>query len=209
MSSACNGLADEPQLGLRMHGDIGQAGIHGIGQRVAAHELLHHAIFERMKTDHGQPAVRRQALERSVERGLEFLQLAVDVDAQRLENASRRMLVPLGAARDARDHLGKLQRALERLGLAVRDDGARDARRHALLAKFTKNADQFLERRAVDHVGGAHPLARRHAHVERAVLHEAEAARRVVDLRRGNAEVEENAVELESRLNLIGNGRER
>ena len=57
-----------------------------------------------------------------------------------------------------------------------------------------------LERRAVDDIGGAQALARRHAHVERSVLHEAEAARGIVELRRGDAEIEQDAVELEARL---------
>src|SRR5580700_2938833 len=118
-----------------------------------------------MKADHGQPAMRRQALERSIERGLELLELAVDMNAQRLEDACGGMLVPLGAARDARDHLGQLQCAFEWPYLAIRNDGARNSRRHALLAELTENADQFLERRVIDHVCGAHPLARRHTHI--------------------------------------------
>ena len=127
---------------------------------MAAHELLHHAIFERVKADHGQAAGRRQALERAVERGLDLLELAVHINAQRLEHARGGMLVPLAAAGDARDHLRQFERALERFFLAVRDDGARDARREALLAEFTKYTDEFCQRRAVDHVRGAHALAR-------------------------------------------------
>src|SRR5205085_12674911 len=42
--------------------------------------------------------------------------------------------------------------------------------------------------------GGAWPRARIHAHVERTVGAKREAARRVVELRRGHAEVEEHAV---------------
>src|SRR5258708_9590944 len=119
------------------------------------------------------------------------------------------MLVPLRAALNARDHLRQFERALERLFPAIRDDGARDARRVAFLAEFTENADQLVEWCAVDHVRGADPLAGGHAHVERTVLHEAEAACRIVDLRRGDAEVEENAVGFESWPHLIGNAFER
>ena len=42
-----------------------------------------------------------------------------------------------------------------------------------------------------------------HAHVERSVLHEAEAARGIVELRRGHAEIEQDAVELEAGLDLV------
>ena len=59
------------------------------------------------------------------------------------------------------------------------------------------------KRRAVDHVGGAHPDARRHAHVERPVLREAEAARGIVELRRGHAQIEQDAVELETGFDLV------
>ncbi len=97
-----------------------------------------------MKTDHRQPAVRREARERRVERRLQLLQFAVDVNAQRLEHPRRRMLVRVSlAARDARDHFGQLQRALERLGVAIGDDGARNARREALFAEVAKDADEF------------------------------------------------------------------
>ena len=44
------------------------------------------------------------------------------------------------------------------------------------------------------------PFARAHAHVERPVVHEAEAALGVVELRRGDAEIEQNAVEFEAGL---------
>jgi hypothetical protein len=53
------------------------------------------------------------------------------------------------------------------------------------------------------------PVAAAHAHVQGTVLHEAEAALGVVELRRGDTEVEQNAVELESGAHAVGAGRER
>src|ERR1700742_5372866 len=117
--------------------------------------MLSHAIFQRVKTDARQTALGRQPFQRRVEAHLELLELAVDVNAQRLKNAGRGMLVALAAARHPRNHVGKLEGALERLFCAVGDDGARNARREALLAELAKNADQLLERRAVDPIGGA------------------------------------------------------
>ena len=137
------------------------------------------------------------------ESGLEFGELAVHVDAQGLKHARGRMLVALLAAGDPRNHPGQLQGALEGLRFAVLDDGARDARRLALLAVFAKDADQLIQGSAVDDIGGARADARRHAHIQRPVLHEAEAARGIVELRRGDAQIEQDAVELEARFDLV------
>ena len=93
---------------------------------------------------------------------------------------------------------------------AVRDDGARDARREAFLAEFAKDPDELvLARRALTTSAALSPSPGRHAHVERSVLHEAEAARGVVELRRGDAEVEQDAVELEAGLHPVGARAER
>src|SRR5271165_2439031 len=70
-----NRLADELELGTRARRHLWQPGVHGIGERMAAHELLHHAVLERMKTDDGEPALRRQAFECSFEPGLELGEL--------------------------------------------------------------------------------------------------------------------------------------
>ena len=96
----------------------------------------------------------------------------------------------------------------ERPGSAVGDDGARDARRQSLLAEFSKYANQLGFGGAVDHVGGARALILVHAHIERPVVHEAEAAGGVVELRRGDAQIEQHAVEFEAGLDLIGARRE-
>src|ERR1700719_4548650 len=98
------------------------------------------------------------------------------------------MLVTLLAARNPGNHFGEFKRALEGLLLTVSDDGARDARRLALFAEFAKYTDEFLERRTVDHVRGAHALAGRHAHIARPVLHERETPGRILALARGPPE---------------------
>jgi hypothetical protein len=106
-----------------------QARIHGIGQGMAAHELLDDAILERMKADDREPPVRRRRASAASSAEFEFAELVVDVDAQRLKHARRRMLVRSRLGCDARDHLRELQRALERRASPVGDDCARDARR--------------------------------------------------------------------------------
>jgi hypothetical protein len=161
-----------------------------------------------MEADHCEATAGRQPRERRVERGLQFGELAIDVNAQRLEHAGGRMLVALLAAGDARDHLGELGRALERPHATILHDGARDARRQALFAVLAKDSDELGQRRAVDDIGGALPRTRRHAHVERTVLQETEAALGVIELRGGDAQIEQDAVELEPRLDLVGTTRQ-
>ena len=124
----------------------------------------------------------------------EFAELVVDRDAQRLKGA-RRGMGELAAPRrrDPRDHPGELQRRGERLCLAVGDDGARDPARGALLAEMKQNVgDRRLVLVAQD-VGGR-TAAASHAHIEGRVEAQREAARRLVELHRRNADVEHDAV---------------
>ena len=124
----------------------------------------------------------------------EFAKLVVDGNAQSLEGA-RRGMGELAAPRrrDAGDEGGKLQRRCERLRLAVGDDGAGDPPRGALLAEVKQNVgDRRLILLAED-VGGR-TAACPHAHVEGSVEAQREAARRLVELHRGNANVEHNSI---------------
>ena len=74
-------------------------------------ELLDDAVFERVEADHREAAADREQLERAVERAPQLAELVVDVHAQRLEGARRRMLAGLARAHRARHQLGELQGA--------------------------------------------------------------------------------------------------
>ena len=74
------------------------------------------------------------------------------------------------------------------------DDRARDPARRALLAVALEDRRKGRFVGLVDQLGGAQALAR-HPHVERAVGGEGKAALRVLELVRGQAEVEHDAVE--------------
>ena len=80
------------------------------------------------------------------------------------------------------------------LGATRLDDGAGDGARMALLAENENDVGEIALARRVDHVGRARPLAA-HAHVERPVEAEGEAALGIVELHRRNAEVEHHAVD--------------
>ena len=92
------------------------------------------------------------------------------------------------------DEIGELPCRLEGLPAARLDDGARDRAGAALLAVVVEDVGEFRFRRLVDEVGGARALAL-HAHVERAVAAEREAALRLVELHGGDADVEHDAVD--------------
>ncbi len=68
----------------------------------------------------------------------------------------------------------------------------------AFLAQKIENAGQIAGLETVDHVGSARPFFR-HAHVERTVLLEGEAALGLIDLHRRHANIEHNAVHLAAR----------
>ena len=95
--------------------------------------------------------------------------------------------------RHPRNHSGELQRRGEGLCLAVGDDGARDPARSALLAEMKQNVGdrRFI---FVAQDVGCRTAASSHAHVERRIEAQREAARRLVELHRRNADVEHDAV---------------
>src|SRR5690606_35891307 len=99
------------------------------------------------------------------------------------------------APEHALDGFGEITRALERPDRAALLDHAGDAAGMALLAIEAEDAGKIARLEAVDHVGRARTLAL-HAHVERAVVTERKAALRLVELHRGDAYVEDDAVDL-------------
>ena len=69
-----------------------------------------------------------------------------------------------------------------------------DAARGAFLAEFEQHVGQFALGQRVDQVGRGRAAAA-HAHVERTVAAEREAARRIVELEGGDAEVQHHAIQ--------------
>ncbi len=148
-----------------------------------------------MKGHHDQPPARLERAFRRFETAQQLAEFVVDGDAQRLKRAGRgmrRLARPGG--RDAGDHVGQLARRDVGRAHAVGDDGAGDAPRRALLAEIIEDVGDRLFVVFAQDVGGAAPNAF-HAHVERRVLAEREAAGGLVELHRGYADVENDAVE--------------
>src|SRR5690606_4574772 len=147
-----------------------------------------------MKADRAEAAARRQHLERTCEPRLDLRELVIDMNAQCLKGARCRVLAGLASRNGVRDDLGETARRRDRGCEACGDDRARDALREALLAVIANDARELAFRRACDELRRSHSRARIHPHVERTVLYEAEAARGVVELRRGHTEIEQHAV---------------
>ena len=100
------------------------------------------------------------------------------------------------AARHHRgDEFGQLRGAFQRLRCATRDDRARDAARLAFFAVGEQHIGDLAVVGAREPLRGAFARIGIHAHVERAVFREREAAFGDIQLRRGHAEVEQHAIE--------------
>ena len=93
--------------------------------------------------EHGDAAAGAVRLDRLVEGGGQGVELAVDLDADRLERALGRVAAGApGRRRDGRDdHLGQLGRRLDRAG---GDDRRGDAPGEALVAVAEQDAGQLL-----------------------------------------------------------------
>ena len=76
----------------------------------ALHEALDRAVLERVEADHREPPAGASTSSAPRKPALELPELVVDVHAQRLEGAGRRVLAGLARAHRARDQRGELRR---------------------------------------------------------------------------------------------------
>jgi hypothetical protein len=122
----------------------------------------------------------------------EALELAVHLDAQGLERAPGRVGPPAAGRRGDRrgDRLDQLAGGGDGPG---RHDAARDLAGEALLAVGGDDARQRILVVLVDHLGGGQLLAGVHPHVERCVGQVREPARRPVQLRAADPQIEEHS----------------
>src|SRR5579862_9409883 len=155
-------------------------------------KLFDDAILERMKGDHDQAAAGCERAFRSVEAASEFAELVIHMDAEGLKRSGGWMDGKAGGfcSLCRRHDLGQLQRRRQR---ACRNDGAGDTARIALFAQARNDLDQIFFVGRIGEVGGASTFAA-HAHVERTFGTKRKAALRLVELERGSAEIEHDAV---------------
>ena len=156
-----------------------------IDLRLALHEALHGAVLEGVEAD-ARPGVRPGASTSSAacKSALELPELIVDEHAQRLKSARRGMLARLAAcARRARPGPRARRCGSRARSRRARDDGLRHAPREALLAEGGDHLANLIDARPSEPGRDGLAARRVHAHIERAVGTEAEAAPRIIELR--------------------------
>ena len=167
----------------------------------AGKKPLGDAVLERMEGDDDEPA---SGLEQALGGGQasgELAKLIVEIEPERLEGARRRVLGLVAlAAEHAGDDVGELagrgdrRFSPRRATMALAIARARRSSPSLPMISASSCSDSVLTRSAA--VGPC----RAHAHVERAVLHEGEAALGLVELHRGDAEIEHDAGDGADRL---------
>ena len=165
--------------------------------RFAEHESLHDPILERVERDDRETAAGTQHAERCRKAALQVRELVVHRDAQRLEDARRRIDRARALGLDAEHELPEVVGREERLARASAHDRRRDAPGLRLLAVLGEDAAKLAL------IPGIHDVRRRDAkpgigaHIEWTRSAEAEAAPGVRELDGRETEVEERAVEID------------
>ena len=149
-----------------------------------------------MEGNDREPPARLEILLGGAEHRRKLAELVVDRDADGLKAPLGGVLL-LAQRRSGHrraDEICQLQRGFDGLFRAVRTDLLRDGGRVALLAVFIEDAFELLIADGIDQLARGVARALVHAHIERRVLLIGKAARGIVELRRGNAEVKEHPV---------------
>ena len=128
-----------------------------------------------------------------MQRADEFAEFVIDGDSQRLEDSRRRVSPARLLAHEAGDELGELPRRRDAQVPPRLDDRARHGPRPAFFAIVIEDVGEFRLRRLVHEVGRADALAL-HPHVEGAVLPERKPALGLIELHRGDPDVEDDTV---------------
>ena len=116
------------------------------------------------------------------------------MDAQPLKCAGGGVDAVLGAADNRADDIGELAGGLDTGFSAGADDGAGNGAGASLLAVLVDHVGEVAFVHGVDHVRRRRAARGVHAHIQRAVLAEGEAALRLVDLRGGYAQIQHDHV---------------
>ena len=171
----------------------------GVGRtnssRDSGRRLLRDPVLERVERDDREATTGAQRAHRGIQALLEILELAIDDDAQRLEDARGRIDAAPTLRLHARDEAAEVVCRKEWLGRTPARDRGRDTTRLGLLAELAECAAQLALVPAVHDVCRRDAEVRVGAHVQRAFCAKAEASPLVCELERGETEVQEDPVE--------------
>jgi len=166
---------------------------------MGAYELLHQSGFQRVKADRHQPTANGQQLERLIESALDLTQLVVDEHAQRLEGARRRMFSRLMRSYAARHQRRELDGPLQRVRGARAHDLGGDPIGKTFFAERRNHVTYLIQASVRKPHGYWLAACRVHAHIERTVFVEAEAAFGFVELRGSDAKIEQDSIAIRTR----------
>ncbi len=158
-------------------------------------ELLRDPVLERMEGNHREATAGTQRAHSGLEALLKILELMVDGDPQRLEDARRRIDATPTLRLHTRDEAAQIVSRKERLRRAAARDRGSDATRLGLPAELAECAAQLALVPTVHYVCRRDAEVWVGAHVQRAFCAKAEASPLVCELERGETEVEEDPVE--------------
>src|ERR1700687_2511870 len=173
----------------------GEVGRTNTVARFPDQELLGDPVLERVEADDRETPAGAQRPHGGLEALLKILELMVDGDAQRLEDARGRIDATPALRLHARDEATKIVGGEERLPRATPHDGSRDSARLGLLAELAERAAQLTLVPAVHDVCRRDAEVRVGAHVQWAFRAKAEASPLVGELERGETEVQEDPVD--------------
>src|SRR5688500_10072411 len=173
----------------------GEVGRTNAVARFPDEELLRDPVLERVEGDDREATAGAQRAHGGPQALLKTLELMVDRDAQRLEDARRRIDAAPTLRLHASDEAAKIISRKERLGRAPARDRGCDATRLGLLAVLAERTAQLALVPAVHDVCRRDAEVRVGAHVQRAFCAKAEASPLVCELERGETEVQEDPVE--------------
>lgn len=155
------------------------------GLRQRREGLLHRTIFQRVETDDRRSAARCQSRRGLLKQPVQRRKLAVDRDPKGLERPRRRvdLLLPSATRRiHAAHQVGQLPRCGDRLHAAGCCNLSRDRPAQPLLAEPEDDIRQLTLAQRRQQVRGRRPGRSIQPHVQRRVLTERHATRRVVHL---------------------------
>ena len=164
---------------------------------LAGDEGLDDAVFQRMEADHRQAAARLQQVERALQNLFELFKLGIDENPKSLKGTRGGVLVRL-AGLDRTSHDGGQLASGSHGSAAFADSNKRLCNRHSkpFFPVVTNHLCNVTLVGASEKVGRGLAAGGVHAHVQRAVETEAEAALGRVDLRRRHAQVQQQAGDL-------------
>ena len=149
-----------------------------------------------MKRNQRQPAARVQTLHRLWQHSLYFFKLTVDEDANGLERPGRRVLSALASKDVFRHELRQLAGCIDGCRFALRHDGAGDLATKPLFTIIFNHLVYLLLIRHSQPFSGRLTAGGVHAHIQRRIEAEAESARALINLWRGNTQIKQRTIYL-------------